>query len=610
MKKTIGFTSIFCISAGAMISSGLFVLPGLAFAKAGPAVCLSYFVAGCVALTTVLSLSELITAMPKSGGDYFYVSRTFGQLFGTVSGLLSWLALSLKSAFAVIGIAELIYLTFGINLTVSAIILAALFTGINLFGVKEALRFQVVLVFALIAILISFFALGIQDIVLQRFEPFLSHGANALFSTAGFVFVSFGGVLTTASIAGEVRNPARNIPLGLIGSTVAVTLLYTLITFVVVGMIPAENLAGSLAPVAEAARSSGGKTMFLAIMAGSLLAFITTANGGILTASRYPVALSNDNMLPPLFAKTAVKSGTPFIAVIATGTLISVAVTLKLDLLVKAASAVILLSNIFAHLSVIVMRESRVANYRPTFKAPFYPWLQIAGIIAFVLLIVDMGIQPILISLLFIFAGVVLYFVRRGKSEMVSPALLHLVKRITNKEMITDDLSSELRDIVENRDGIVKDEFDLVVEESAMMTLEESLDIEALWQKIAANLHSSLPKHSAEEIAELLSQREADGSTAISEFVAVPHIIVKGETAFKILFIRAPKGVCFSEEHPAVKAIFVLIGTKDMRRLHLRALAGIAQVVQGDDFEEAWNSARNHRELKDLFLVSKRNRNS
>ena len=248
MKKTIGFISIFCISAGAMISSGLFVLPGLAFAKAGPAVCLSYFIAGCVALTTVLSLSELITAMPKSGGDYFYVSRTFGQLFGTVSGLLSWLALSLKSAFAVIGIAELIYLVSGINLTLSAVILAILFTGINLFGVKEALRFQVVLVIALIGILIAFFGLGMQDVILQRFEPFMSHGMNAVFSTAGFVFVSFGGVLTTASIAGEVRNPSRNIPLGLIGSTIAVTILYTLVTFAVVGMIPGRGTGSIVGP--------------------------------------------------------------------------------------------------------------------------------------------------------------------------------------------------------------------------------------------------------------------------------------------------------------------------------------------------------------------------
>ena len=350
--------------------------------------------------------------------------------------------------------------------------------------------------------------------------------------------------------------------------------------------------------------------MFIAVMIGSLLAFITTANGGILTASRYPIALSNDNMLPTSFSRTSEKKGTPYVAIIATGALIGIAVTLKLDLLVKAASAVILLSNIFAHLSVIVMRESRVANYRPTFKAPLYPWLQIAGIIAFILLIVDMGIQPILISLMFISAGVVLYFSRRSKSELISPALAHLVRRITNKELVSGDLSSELKDIVEDRDGIVRDEFDHVVENSTYMEIEKPLNVEELWIRIAEELHNSLPMHSREEIVQLLQQREMDGSTAISEFVAVPHIISRGEKEFKIIFVRAPEGIYFSEESPEVKAVFVLIGTKDMRRLHLRALAAIAQVVQGEHFEERWDAARNHRELRDLFHLSKRKRNS
>jgi len=262
MKKTLGFVSIFCISAGAMISSGLFVLPGLAFGKVGPAVFISYFLAGIAALTTVLSLSELITAMPKAVGDYYYVSRSFGQLFGTVSGLLSWLALSLKSAFAIIGIAELAYLTFGGDLVIYATILAVFFTLLNLLGVKEAVRFQIVLVLFLIMILISFLAVSLSSVRAIQFEPFLPKGLNSLFPTAGFVFVSFGGVLTTASIAGEIKNPAKNIPLGLITSTVIVTLLYTSVIFVVVGIVPMEELPQSLAPIALAGDESGGLILY------------------------------------------------------------------------------------------------------------------------------------------------------------------------------------------------------------------------------------------------------------------------------------------------------------------------------------------------------------
>ena len=104
----------------------------------------------------------------------------------------------------------------------------------------------------------------------------------------------------------------------------------------------------------------------------------------------------------------------------------------------------ILLSNIFAHLSVVIMRESAITTYRPTYHAPLYPWLQIFGILAFILLIIDMGLQPALISLAFITIGVLLYFIRRKKADPMSPALMYLIRRITNKALVTDGLQKEL----------------------------------------------------------------------------------------------------------------------------------------------------------------------
>ncbi len=609
MKKTLGFTSIFCISAGAMISSGLFVLPGLAFSKAGPSVFLSYFLAGCAALTTVLSLSELITAMPKAGGDYYYVSRSFGQLFGTVSGILSWLALSLKSAFAVLGIAELAFLTFGGNLLVYAIPGAVLFTLLNLFGVKEAVKFQIFLVIGLLIILAAFFGISFQSIAVQNFQPFLPKGLNSLFSTAGFVFVSFGGVLTTASIAGEIRNPARNIPLGLIGSTITVTMLYTFVVFAVVGLLPANSLSESLAPIALAGKNAGGPILYYAIMIASLFAFVTTANGGILTASRYPIALASDGMLPGLFSKTSKKTHTPYAAIIGTGTLIALALTLELDLLIKAASTVILLSNVFAHMSVLIMRESTITNYRPTFKAPLYPWLQIVGIIIFVLLIVDMGIQPILLSLAFTSIGVILYFIRRGNLDAISPALVHLIERITDKRLVVEGLSHELGRVVEDRDNIIRDEFDRAIEGACFLEVSDSLGLEDFWQRISTELQGCLSRDlSAERITKLLRIREAESSTAITPFVAIPHVIVEGKEVFKIALIRAPQGIRFNDAHNSIKAVFVLIGSMDMRNLHLRALAAIAQTIQHSDFEEEWMNSKNGGEIRDLFFLSKRRR--
>ena len=105
LKKDLRLHHVFCIASGAMISSGLFVLPGLAHAQAGPAVVVSYFLAGLLALTGMLSQAELVSAMPKAGGTYFYVTRSMGPAVGTVDGLLTWFSLTLKSAFALIGMA-------------------------------------------------------------------------------------------------------------------------------------------------------------------------------------------------------------------------------------------------------------------------------------------------------------------------------------------------------------------------------------------------------------------------------------------------------------------------------------------------------------------------
>ena len=98
LQRELNLVDVFCVASGAMISSGLFVLPGLAFSHAGPAVLLSYIIAGLLAVTGMLSQAELVSAMPKAGGTYFYVTRSMGPAIGTVDGFITWFSLSLKKA--------------------------------------------------------------------------------------------------------------------------------------------------------------------------------------------------------------------------------------------------------------------------------------------------------------------------------------------------------------------------------------------------------------------------------------------------------------------------------------------------------------------------------
>jgi len=178
LKKDLRLIHVFSIATGAMISSGLFVLPGIAFARAGPAVALSYLLAGLLAATGLLSIAELSTAMPKAGGDYFFVSRGMGPAIGTVSGLLTWFALSLKSAFALVGMTVFARLVLPIDPHVVGIGLCAFFVVLNVVGIKEAARLQVGLVVGLLALMALYVVRGFPAVEISRFEPFARPGSG------------------------------------------------------------------------------------------------------------------------------------------------------------------------------------------------------------------------------------------------------------------------------------------------------------------------------------------------------------------------------------------------------------------------------------------------
>ena len=393
LKKELKLLDVFCIATGAMISSGLFILPGLAHALAGPAVVVSYFLAGLLAMTGMLSQAELVSAMPKAGGTYFYVARSMGPVIATVDGLLTWLSVSLKSAFALIGMAAFASLFADVNMHILAVAFCLFFVAVNLIGVKEAGRVQVFVVIVLLFLLVFYTILGIPAINIQNFAPFAPHGIAAIFSTAGFIFISYGGLLKVASVAEEVKNPGKVVPLGMILSLVVVSLLYTLVVFVTSGVLGAEQLDHSLTPISDGAAVFAGHGGRIALGIAAILAFVSTANAGIMSASRYPLALSRDGLLPGFFGNINPKFKTPGISILITGVIIICALFLNLRILVEVASTVLIFTFIFSCVCVIIMRESGIQGYRPKFRAPLYPWIQIIGIFGCWLLVVKRALE-------------------------------------------------------------------------------------------------------------------------------------------------------------------------------------------------------------------------
>jgi mannitol/fructose-specific phosphotransferase system IIA component (Ntr-type) len=441
----------------------------------------------------------------------------------------------------------------------------------------------------------------------QNLEPFAPMGTSAIFMTAGMVFVSYGGLLKIASIAEEVKNPARTIPLAMILSLVIVGLLYMLVVLVTTGVLDANLLDHSPTPISDGAAAFMGRPGWIVLGIAALLAFISTANAGIMAASRYPLALSRDGLLPGFLRKIHPRFKTPYVSIVITGGLMVLALFLNLTTLVKAASTVLILTYIFSCLAVVVLRESRIQNYRPRFRAPIYPVIQIVGVCGFIFLLYQMGRASLFSSLGIVAAGVVVYWSYGRWRTSHEFALLHLIERITAREITTRSLETELKDIIRERDDITKDRFDKVIEESIVLDIDEGMDVEPFFKLVseamAGHLHL-VP----DEVLKAIHEREKQSSTVLRPGLAIPHIVIEGEQAFDILLARSRGGVKFSEDALHVHAIFVLVGTRDERNFHLRALSAIAQIVQDPHFEEKWMAAENQEALRDIVLLGERRR--
>lgn len=607
LKKSLGPVHVFTIAAGGMIGSGLFILPGLAHAQAGPSVVLSYLFAGLLATASTLCLAELTTAMPKAGSGYFFINRGFGAGTGTIAGILIWLALALKSAFAIVGMATFIELLLNGPGLLSGAIFTAGFVMLNIFGVQQAARLQTALVFGMLVLLLLYAAAGIPKMELHLLRPAFPHGVAGTFATAGFVFISYGGLLKVASVAEEVKNPGRSLPLGLTAALVCVTALYVLTILVTSGILGSDVLDGSRIPLSEGGRVIAGSAGFIAMSLCAILAFISTANAGIMASSRYLFALARDDLLPAPFGRISKRFKTPFIAIAATGGLILLSLLLELDLLVKAASCVLILTYILCCLAVIILRESGLQNYQPAFTTPWYPWLQVAGIFGLVFVLFELGIEAFLISSAFILAAFCIFWFYGRKQMEQESALLHLVARLTDRDPVNGELEAELKEIIRDRDDIQLDRFDRLVENAPVLDIDEPFSKEQFFERAAEQLADRLSV-SAKQLQELLRKRDQESSPVLNPFLAVPHVMIEGSGEFELLIARSEPGIEFSPEAREVHAVFVLAGTADERNAHLRALCAIARVTQSKEFEPAWLEAKDHQILRDIILLSDRRR--
>ena len=419
LQRRLGLYAVFSVSIGAMIGSGIFVLPGLAFEVGGPSVMLAYFIAGLIVFPAALAQAEMATAMPRAGGAYLYIDMAMGPLMGTIAGLGVWLSLVFKSAFALDGLGLYLGLFTDIDVLILGLVIGLGLIVINLIGIKESGNIQAVLVTSVLFLLLIFVGGGATFVESDFYHPFFPAGASGLFATAALVFVSYAGVTKVASLAEEVANPARTLPVAIISSLLIMMFVYPAVTYVMVGVTPAEVLAGDLTPLATASEYIFPGWMVTVVAVFGVLALASMANAGLLASSRYPFAMARRRLAPRAFTKVGARSGTPTLAIIVTGaTLLALVVFLPVFELAKLASAFQALVLAMICIAQIAFRSAGLWWYRPKFHAPGYPLIPIVGVVACLLLITQLGRDAIIGAIAIIVVGLLWYLVY-GRSRAI-----------------------------------------------------------------------------------------------------------------------------------------------------------------------------------------------
>ncbi|MEZ4223106.1 MAG: amino acid permease [Polyangiaceae bacterium] len=454
LERSIGPIAVIAISMSAMLGSGIFVLPGLAAAKTGPSVWAAYLLAGVCVFPAAACKAELSTAMPTSGGTYVYLDRIFGPLAGTVSGVALWLAMLLKSSFALVGIGTYLVVLGNLPVVPTALVCLVGIVALNLLGIKKVGRAQIGVLAATLVALGVLVPFGLAQASRENLSHEMTHGVPGLIAAAGFVFASFAGVNKVAAFAEEVRNPARNLPLGILASLFIVMALYSLVSFTLVGAIPHQRLHDDLHPIYTLAHGVGGYWAGIAAGVIGVVTMASMANSGLLAASRLPFALARDRLLPGLLKEVGRESGTPVASIVLTGAAMALAVSiLNVEGLAKTASGLVIMLFIAENVAVIVFRESRVHWYQPKYRSPFYPWLQGFGVVSGVVLLVTLGAAVVLGALLAVLPGLALYvFYGRRRVERLGV----LGQRVRRAVAITaPPVTSRGPDVVEEASVVV-----------------------------------------------------------------------------------------------------------------------------------------------------------
>ncbi|MET8679895.1 amino acid permease [Streptomyces sp. NPDC004647] len=398
LRRSLGMWQLTMISIGATLGTGIFVVLGEAVPKAGPAVTVSFIIAGLTALFSALSYAELAGTIPVSGSSYSYAYATMGELIAWICGWCLILEYGVSVAAVAVGwgeyLNELLDGTIGVTIPTAlaappgdggifnlpALLVVLLSMAFLLGGARESARANTIMVAVKIGALLLFCAVAFTGIRAGNYAPFMPLGMAGVSAAGATLFFSYIGFDAASTAGEEAKNPKRDLPRAIMLSLLIVTALYVLVAAVAVGAMPWKGFQDSEAALAGIMENVTGQSFWAVLLAaGAVIAIASVVLTVLYGQTRILFAMSRDGLVPKVFSKVDRRTGTPRANTVIVSLFCGVlAAAVPLGRLADATSIGTLFAFALVNIAVIVLRRSRPEMPR-SFRVPLSPLLPVIG---------------------------------------------------------------------------------------------------------------------------------------------------------------------------------------------------------------------------------------
>ena len=428
--KTMNARDLVAIGIGTVIGTGIFILPGTIAAKqAGPGVSLSFLLSAIVCAFAAMCYAEFASALPVAGSAYSYGNVVFGEFFGW---LLGWaLVLEYMLAVASVSTGWAAYFnsfieSFGLKIphalsgpfdpahgtyiNIVAVVIVLLITVMLSRGLQSSVRVNNIAVVIKVAIILIFIVAGLFFIKPKNYHPFLPYHMSGVIHGATIGFFAYLGFDCVSSSAAEVKNPKRNMPLGIIGTLGIVTLLYMGVAIVLTGMVKYTRLDVAN-PVSYALQLVHQNWLAELLSIGALIGMFTMMVAMIYSSSRLIYAIGRDGLLPAFLGKLDKKSHSPQVALWIVAVIIATMGGLvSLDQLTSLVNIGTLFAFTLVSFGIIPLRRRKDIGNRGGFKVPLYPFIPILSGLLCLAMMTQLQLETYIGAGIWFTLGIIIYF--------------------------------------------------------------------------------------------------------------------------------------------------------------------------------------------------------